>query len=158
MRRMILGSAALLALCLGSLASAADKKDDSKPEKKTETQESRRRPSDVVFILIETSGHDETSAAEIQKMYDILRKLDKNNDGKIDAEALRAAREQIINDRVDYLLKELDTDMDGKISRDEAKGRIKEHFDRIDRDKDGFISKEELRQAISAHRKAPVKD
>ena len=44
----------------------------------------RRRPSDMVYMLIEMSDVDRDSVAEVQRAYDILRKLDKNNDGKID--------------------------------------------------------------------------
>lgn len=153
MRQMLLGLATLLALCLGSLAVAEENNTDKKSAKET-----KRRPSDVVFLLIETSDADEESVAELQKLYDVLRKLDKNNDGKIDTDALKAAREQMIDDRVERIFKDLDTDQDGKISKDEAKGRIKEHFDRLDADKDGFITKDELRKAITARRKAPEKD
>jgi Ca2+-binding EF-hand superfamily protein len=39
---------------------------------------------------------------------------------------------------------ELDKDDDGKISKEEAGPRLKEHFDRLDKDGDGFITKEEL--------------
>jgi len=156
MRRTLRWSA-LLTLCLGSVLAADEKKDD-KPEKKPTPQETRRRPSDVVFLLIETSDLDTESATELQRLYDVLRKLDRNNTGKIDAEALKAARNQLIDDRVDRIMKKLDADGDGKISKDEAKGRIKEHFDQIDQDKDGYISREELRQAIAAHPRAPKKD
>jgi Ca2+-binding EF-hand superfamily protein len=38
----------------------------------------------------------------------------------------------------------MDKNKDGKISRDEAQGRIKENFDRIDTNKDGFLDREEL--------------
>ena len=157
MRRILLGSTALLALCLGHQVVAANNKDDNKPEKKVTAPTTGRRPSDVVFLLIETSDADSESAVELQRLYDVLRKLDRNNEGKIDADALKEAREQMIDDRVDHIMKELDTDKDGQISKDEAKGRIKEHFDRLDLNKDGFISKDELRTAIS-RRKAPAKD
>ena len=157
MCRMLLTAITLLAFCAGPLVAAKDDNGDKKASKQPAGQEAKRRPSDVVFILIETSGADEESAVELQKMYEVLRKLDKNSDGKIDPEALKAAREQMIDDRVDYLMKELDANEDGQISKDEAKGRIKEHFDRIDQDKDGFISRDELRQAVAGHRKARAK-
>jgi Ca2+-binding EF-hand superfamily protein len=155
MLRMLLGFATLLALGLPNATTAEEKKEDKTPEKK---QEVRRRPSDVVFLLIETSAADDESIAELQRLYDVLRKLDKNNDGKISAEGLKAARDQIVDDRVEHIFKELDADNDGKISKDEAKGRIKEHFDRLDVDKKGFITKDDLRKAIAAHHKAPPKE
>ena len=112
----------------------------------------------MIYILIEMSDADEESAAELQRIYDILRKLDKNGDGKIDTAELKVVRKQLIEDRVNHIFKKLDADGDGRISRDEAKGRIKEHFDRLDRNKDGYISREELRRAITAHARAAGKD
>jgi Ca2+-binding EF-hand superfamily protein len=155
MLRVLLSAVTLLALSLGSLAAAEDSKTEKKTDKKTEN---RRRPSDVVFVLIETSAFDEDAAAELQRLYDVLRKLDKNNDGKIDADELKTLRGQMIDDRVDRIFKELDANGDGKISKDEARGRIKEHFDRLDRDGDGFITREELRQAITAHAQGARKE
>jgi len=45
------------------------------------------------------------------------------------------------------LLKELDKDEDGQLSKDEVKGPLKNDFDKIDTDEDGFLSKEELEKA-----------
>jgi Ca2+-binding EF-hand superfamily protein len=42
---------------------------------------------------------------------------------------------------------EMDTDKDGKISKDEAKGPLEEQFSKIDADQDNYISKEELENA-----------
>jgi Ca2+-binding EF-hand superfamily protein len=109
----------------------------------------RRRPSDVVFILIETSDCDEGCAGELQQIYDTLRRLDKNKDGMIDPEELKAARQQLLEERVDNIIKELDTNKDGRISRDEARGMIKRNFDQIDTNKDGFIDRNELLKAAS---------
>jgi Ca2+-binding EF-hand superfamily protein len=109
----------------------------------------RRRPSDVVFVLVEMSDCDEDCGCEIQQIYDVLRKIDKNHDGKIDADELKAARRQILEDRIGHIFEELDANKDGKISREEARGRIKEHFDKIDTNKDGFIDRDELMRAAS---------
>jgi Ca2+-binding EF-hand superfamily protein len=158
MFRALLCPAAFLALCLGSLPAAEDNKDEKNLDKKPTSQETRRRPSDVVFILIETSDVDEDSTAELQRIYDVLRKLDKNKDGKIDPEELKVVREKLIDERVDHILSKLDADKDGRISKDEAKGRIKEHFDRLDLDKDGYISRDELRQAITSRSRSSGKD
>lgn len=54
-------------------------------------------------------------------------------------------------------IRDMDADQDGKISKEEAKGRILENFDAIDADADGFLTKEELHafaEAKRAERKA----
>lgn len=107
----------------------------------------RRRPSDMVYMLIEMSDADADSAAEVQRAYDILRKLDKNRDGKIDPDELKKARSQLLKDRVDSLFKQLDSDGDGRISRAEAKGQIRQDFEELDRNRDGYIDKDELSRA-----------
>jgi Ca2+-binding EF-hand superfamily protein len=110
----------------------------------------RRRPSDVVFVVIEMSDCDEGAAEEVQRMYDVLRKLDRNKDGKIDPDELAAMRRNIVEERVDALIGELDEDRDGKISRAEAKGEIRRNFDVLDRNKDGYVDRAELMQAAQA--------
>jgi Ca2+-binding EF-hand superfamily protein len=115
----------------------------------------RRRPSDLLFVLIEMSDCDNDCCGEIQRLYDALRKLDKNNDGKIDADELKGARTELIKERVKALFRELDTNKDGKISKEEARGQIKRDFDEIDTNHDGFIDKDELFRAAAA---PPVHD
>jgi len=106
--------------------------------------QSHRRPSDFVLTLIQISDCDECCAEELQMVFDILHKLDKNKDGKIDADELKAGREQLITQRVDGIFKDLDRNKDGKISSEEARGHIKQHFNDLDRNKDGFISRDGL--------------
>lgn len=113
------------------------------------TRAHRARPSDLIHVLIEMSECDENCTEEVQRVYDILRRLDKNRDGKIDADDLKAARQQLVEERVDNLMKRLDKDKDRKINREEARGMIKSHFDKLDRNKDGFINREELLKAAS---------
>ncbi|MFD1552981.1 EF-hand domain-containing protein [Putridiphycobacter roseus] len=50
------------------------------------------------------------------------------------------------------LLEKLDANEDGKISKDEVKGRLKDNFDKIDTDKDGFISETEYENAPKPER------
>ncbi|WP_282179928.1 EF-hand domain-containing protein [Maribacter stanieri] len=45
------------------------------------------------------------------------------------------------------LLKQMDKDEDGQLSKDEVKGPLKDDFDKIDADEDGFLSKEEIENA-----------
>jgi len=110
----------------------------------------RRRPSDVVLVLVEMSDCDECHAEELQRAYELLRKLDKNQDGKISADELKNGRGEIIESRVKGIFERLDTNKDGKISRAEARGLVKDHFDQLDKNKDGFVDREELMAAASA--------
>jgi Ca2+-binding EF-hand superfamily protein len=57
--------------------------------------------------------------------------------------------------RVDHAFAKLDTNNDGKISREEAKAghRLQRHFDDIDADKDGFVTRAELKAFFDAHPK-----
>ena len=107
----------------------------------------RRRPSDVVDVLIEAGDADAEARQELQTMYDQLRQLDKNHDGKIDAAEIKEMGERLIRERVDGIFEDLDANHDGKISRDEARGRLRRDFDKIDLNKDGFIDREELLKA-----------
>jgi Ca2+-binding EF-hand superfamily protein len=126
------------------LAAAADDKDRAPAKKAPRPQ---RRPSDLVFVLIEMSDFDDECTAEIQHIYDVLRQLDTNHDGKIDPAELKAMRQRLLEDRVDRRFKDLDANHDGKISKEEARGRIKEDFDKIDTNHDGFIDRGELLKA-----------
>jgi Ca2+-binding EF-hand superfamily protein len=110
----------------------------------------RRRPSDVVFVLVEMSDCDECCAEELQRAYETLFKLDKNKDGKIDPDELKAARSQIIKERIEGIIKRLDANKDGKVSKDEARGLVKENFTVLDVNKDGFIDRDELQAGAAA--------
>jgi len=106
-----------------------------------------QRLSDAVKTLIEMTDSEQGCVLEVQRIYDMLRKLDTAKNGKIDPVALKAEREHIAAERVKAIFDRLDTNRDGKISKDEAKGLVKEHFDKIDRNGDGVITYEELLQA-----------
>jgi Ca2+-binding EF-hand superfamily protein len=119
-----------------------------------------RRLSDAVKVLIEMSDCEDGCTEEVQRIYDMLRQLDTGKNGKIDPVALKAASEKILEERVDGLIKRLDTNNDGKISKEEAKGLLKEHFEKIDTNKDGFIDRDELLKAAREKRdnKTPDKE
>tara|TARA_R110002124_G_scaffold73003_4_gene195933 strand:+ start:182 stop:436 length:255 start_codon:yes stop_codon:yes gene_type:complete len=53
------------------------------------------------------------------------------------------------------LVKQMDADKDGKLSKTEVKGPLKDDFTKIDTDKDGFLSLEELKKAPKPERKGP---
>lgn len=48
------------------------------------------------------------------------------------------------------LLEKMDTNEDGKLSKKEVKGPLKEHFVKVDADEDGFITKLELENGVKS--------
>lgn len=51
------------------------------------------------------------------------------------------------------LLKEMDADEDGKLSKKELKGPLKDNFAEVDTDEDGFITEEEFKKAPKPKRR-----
>lgn len=51
------------------------------------------------------------------------------------------------------LLEKMDANEDGKLSKTEVKGPLKDHFDEVDTNEDGFITEEELKKAPKPKRK-----
>jgi hypothetical protein len=100
-----------------------------------------------VQTLIEMAEANENCVADLQAIYDLLRKLDTAKSGKLDPAALKAESGRILEARVNGVFTRLDANKDDKISRDEAQGLIKEHFDKIDTNKNGMIERGELLQA-----------
>ncbi len=45
------------------------------------------------------------------------------------------------------LIEEMDANEDGKLSKDEIRGRLKKDFEKVDLDEDGFITEEEFEKA-----------
>ena len=44
----------------------------------------------------------------------------------------------------DKMLEKIDTNADGKLSKSEVKGKLKDNFNKRDKNKDGYITKDEL--------------
>ncbi|WP_452223375.1 YHYH protein [Lacinutrix chionoecetis] len=51
-----------------------------------------------------------------------------------------------------HLIKQLDTNKDGKLSKAEVEGPLQENFSTVDTNSDGFLSKEELEKGARGHR------
>jgi Ca2+-binding EF-hand superfamily protein len=98
------------------------------------------------------------------RLQGLFARFDKNGDGKLDRaevrEMLVVVRERLavgspkgdkstqIDRVVADILRRLDTNKDGKISREEAQGRpVGRLFDQLDANKDGYLDKQELRRA-----------
>jgi Ca2+-binding EF-hand superfamily protein len=89
------------------------------------------------------------STHELHAAYDQLRKLDKNNDGKIDESEVRQFREERKKQRMEQIFQALDKNKDGKISKDEARGLWADNFDQLDKNKDRVLDHQEVDAAFS---------
>jgi Ca2+-binding EF-hand superfamily protein len=114
------------------------------------------------FKQADTDGNGMLSRQEAAALPMIAKhfdEIDANKDNQITQDELRAFHEKHRGERGKHrgdFLKKLDTDGDGRISREEAKAapRLLEHFDAIDANKDGFITAEEMKAAHEKHHPA----
>jgi Ca2+-binding EF-hand superfamily protein len=128
----------------------------------------------VGFTLLDTNNDGTLDAAEIDAAPGLLGKIDKDADGKITSDEVRAAMpqgrgrggpggegrgggrgedESQAPDVVDETVKSLmafDANGDGKLSKDELPGRFQGIFDRGDVNKDGFLTIDEIRKVAAA--------
>jgi Ca2+-binding EF-hand superfamily protein len=110
----------------------------------------RQRPQLVEVILYAIDVPEEPlNINEVQAAYDELRKLDKNHDGKIDENELKAYRDQRRKERIDAIFNALDRNKDGKIEKDEARGIWADNFDKLDKNHDGVLERSEVEAAAS---------
>ncbi|WPR71930.1 EF-hand domain-containing protein [Flavobacterium sp. NG2] len=56
---------------------------------------------------------------------------------------------------IEELFKQMDANKDGKLSKEEIKGPLKDDFAKIDTNKDGFLTKEELKKAPKPEGRRP---
>lgn len=120
-------------------------------------QEERTPPSPEEIIKQSDKNEDgQISMDEADRMLKRdFKRLDSNKDGQLSLEELKAVKKNARSQQgrqgqrpsTEQIFADLDGDEDGKISKKEAKGPLKQHFDKIDTDEDGFITKEELEKA-----------
>jgi len=58
---------------------------------------------------------------------------------------------------IENLFKQMDADKDGKLSKTEIKGPLKDNFDKVDANNDGYLSREEIEKAPKPKRKGQRK-
>jgi Ca2+-binding EF-hand superfamily protein len=151
----------LLALAvLASFAAAQDAgestdKPDGKRKEAKEKKEKKAPRGNPVMKALDTDADQVISADELSKAPASLLALDKNKDGKLERTELggrerprREAGERPAGKEGDRagagLMGRFDTDGDGKLSKEEAPGPMKERFDEMDKNSDGFIDEKEL--------------
>jgi Ca2+-binding EF-hand superfamily protein len=98
----------------------------------------------AVFDRADQNGDGKLDREEVAQMLDVLRQRMKQTANK----AGTPAKSPDLSRRVDEIFNRLDTNKDGKISREEAKGPLEKNFDVIDRNKDGFLDKMEVSQVM----------
>lgn len=59
--------------------------------------------------------------------------------------------------RAQKIMNKMDKDNDGRISKQEAKGRLKKHFGQIDTNNDGFLTFDELKHKQKMKRKRKLR-
>lgn len=116
---------------------------------------------------LDRNGDGSLDQFEIDMAVVVLRRMDRNEDGKVTGEELAAtpgregqgpgrpgpggapqARPGGGRGPGPDMFSRIDSDGDGKISKDEAPDRMAERFDEIDTNGDGFIDKEEQEKLI----------
>lgn len=83
---------------------------------------------------INTSENMETTPQSFEKPEPVQKNRQKNNSQNL----------KNTSPSFKKMLKNMDANNDGKISKSEARGKLKENFDKRDKNKDGYITEEEL--------------
>jgi Ca2+-binding EF-hand superfamily protein len=96
------------------------------------------------FDRYDRDGDGKLDAKEVGQMLETARRFFADKPAEKPA-ADNAAVERRVND----VFERMDTNKDGKISKEEAKNLIAQNFDRIDTNKDGYIDKDELRRFVA---------
>ena len=118
---------------------------------------------DPLLRLIDRNGDGDLQQFEIDMAVVVLRRMDRDQDGVVSADELRAPPPRFGQGNRPGnqprpgqggfpRLGDLDTDKDGRISKDEAPDRMRERFDMIDANSDGFLDKEEQEALIARMR------
>jgi len=127
----------------------ADKNQDGKIDV-SEVPEPRREGFKKVLARADKDGDKAISRDEAKQMFRAMAK--KRMEAPRRGPGLRAGGgpPEAVRERVKVVVerfKTADKNQDGKLSREEAPGRLKEHFSRIDADADGQITPAEIRKA-----------
>jgi Ca2+-binding EF-hand superfamily protein len=96
-----------------------------------------------MFSQFDRNGDGKLDRQEVEKMLQVVRQRLGSGSGLAGA-GKGASPQQIVAG----LLQRQDTNKDGKISRDEARGPLARNFDLIDTNKDGYLDREELLRAV----------
>lgn len=100
-----------------------------------------------MFTALDVNQDGVIDQAELANATAMLRKLDRNGDGKITEEEVRPTMSRPGGaDQAIARMMEFDKNGDGKLSMDELPERMRSLMERADTDKDGFLSRDEIRK------------
>lgn len=154
--------AALVAVCIAQETPAQE----ARPERRIRREEGRpadaeRRP-DMLMVMFDKDRDGSLSKEEIDDAANVLRALDRDEDGIVTAEEARPRRERRgaggpggdgeerpgagFGGRGGFVMR-FDTDKDGFVTRDEYVSGAEEQFNRFDGDHDGKIDADEAAAA-----------
>lgn len=95
---------------------------------------------------VEEKGREEKARAE-------KARAEKAREGRAEKKDAPADAKKAIHER----LKAADANGDGKLSREEAPDRLKQHFDKIDANGDGQLDPAEIKKALAEHARGAEK-
>jgi Ca2+-binding EF-hand superfamily protein len=96
----------------------------------------------ALFQQFDRNGDGKLDVKEIGQLLETLKKRRSEQDGK---PGKAKGKNNDVDKEVDALLRRLDTNKDGKVSRDEAAGRpLAKAFGQLDKNKDGYLDRIEL--------------
>jgi Ca2+-binding EF-hand superfamily protein len=95
------------------------------------------------FNQFDRNGDGKLDRQEVDKMLQVLRQRLGLSNGLPAAGKGGGSPQQMVA----RMLQRMDTNKDGKISREEARGPLAKNFDLIDTNKDGYLDREELLRA-----------
>ena len=107
----------------------------------------RAIPVEITYIWITDAQRGRLDLNDLQQAYQLLQRIDQNNDGQLARQELQERREQVVSQWISSLVDRADENGDNEISQSEARGTLlSRRFDRFDRNQDGHISRNELRR------------
>lgn len=107
------------------------------------------------FKEMDTNGDGMVSKAEFDAAHDkFFKEMDANGDGQLSPEEMKAGRGKVIKDGIGKRFDEADKNLDGALTRREAKRMpmLSRHFDEVDANHDRKITREEFDAAMEKMR------
>lgn len=106
-------------------------------------------PVDVTYVWVLDANAGHLDPQDLQDAYDVLKKIDKDHDGRISQKELRDRREHVVSQWCDKCFSQLDEDGDGELSQSEAQDTtFGEEFDKFDSNQDGALTKSEIHRQL----------